>query len=187
MHSKKISAVAIAAVVFALAACSTPADTGNGGETGAKADVAAAQAAIQPYIDAPAAFPVTEPLLVKPTGKKIAILDCGSPICALFADLAVAPAEALGMTTTRIDAGTSADGIAAAFDTVLSGGFDGVFVPAIAPSLWERPLADLNDAGIPVATSGIIGLDPSTVVTSVASRGRAGSSSRSGGPIRMTA
>jgi ribose transport system substrate-binding protein len=161
MHSKKISAVAIAAIVFALAACSTPADTGT--DTGAKADVAAAEAGIKPFTDSPSEFPVTEPLITKPTGKKIAILDCGSPICALFADLAAAPAEALGMTATRIEAGTSADGVAAAFDTVLSGGFDGVFVPAIAPSLWERPLADLNAAGIPVVTSGVVGLPKGAV------------------------
>lgn len=161
MHSKKIAAVALAAAVFVLSACSTGGGTGT--DTAAKADVDAAKAAIQPYLDTPSAFPITEKLLAKPTGKKIAVLDCGSPICALFADLSVAPAEALGMTVTRIDAGTSADGVAAAFDTVLEGGFDGVFVPAIAPSLWERPLEELNAAGIPVVTSGIIGLDPSTV------------------------
>lgn len=179
MHSKKISAVAIAAVVFALAACSTPADTGTDTGTGTKADVAAAEAAIKPFTDSPSEFPVTEPLLTKPTGKKIAILDCGSPICALFADLAVAPAEALGMTTTRIEAGTSADGVASAFDTVLSGDFDGVFVPAIAPSLWERPLADLNAAGIPVVTSGVVGLPEG----SVGAAGAAEASSFSSGQL----
>lgn len=162
MHSRTLGVLAIAAIVVTLSACSTEAEPT---ET-ATADVAAAEAGMAPFVDSPSAFPVTEPLETLPTGAKIAILDCGSPICGLFAELAVAPAEALGMTTTRIEAGTTADGVANAFDTVLSGEFDGVFVPAIAPSLWERQLDELNDAGIPVVTSGIIGLDPAKVVAS---------------------
>lgn len=130
------------------------------------ADKAAAQAFIQPYLDAPTPFPVTEPLNVKPTGKKIAVIDCGSPICGLFADLAAAPAGLLGMEVTRIKAGTAADSVGAAFDTVLAGGFDGVFVPALAPSLWNRYLGELNSAKIPVVATGIIGLDPAKVAVS---------------------
>lgn len=160
MHRKSLVTIALIAVVATVSACSTKSSTNS---TTATADTAAAQAAIAPYLNSPSPFTVSEPLLKKPNGKKIAILDCGSPICGLFADLAVAPAKALGMTATRISAGTTADGVAAAFNTVLSGGFDGVFVPAIAPSLWERPLAQLNAARIPVVTSGIIGLDPSKV------------------------
>lgn len=161
MHSKTLGAViAIAAITATLTACSTESEpTGT-----ATADVAAAEAELTPYLESPSPFPVTDPLESLPTGAKIAVLDCGSPICGLFGELAQAPAEALGMTVTRIEAGTSADGVATAFDTVLSGDFDGVFVPAIAPSLWERQLEELNAAGIPVVTSGIIGLDPSQVV-----------------------
>lgn len=161
MHSTKLgAAIAIAALTVSLAACSTTEEpTGT-----ATADVAAAEAELAPYQDQPSPFPVTDSLEALPTGARIAVLDCGSPICGLFGELAQAPAEALGMEVTRIESGTSADGVATAFDTVLSGDFDGVFVPAIAPSLWERQLAELNDAGIPVVTSGIIGLDPSQVV-----------------------
>lgn len=164
MHSKKLGVIAIVAITVTLSACSTGAGTGNGSSSGAKADVAAAKAGLKPFLDAPSEFPVTEPLAKLPTGAKIAVMDCGSPICSLFADLAVAPAKALGMTTTRIEAGTTADGVASAFDTVLSGDFDGVFVPAIAPSLWARQLDELNAAKIPVVTSGIIGIDPAKIV-----------------------
>jgi ribose transport system substrate-binding protein len=62
------------------------------------------------------------------------------------------------MKVTNITTGTSADSVASAFDSVVSGGYDGVFVPAIDTSLWKRGLADLNKAHIPVVTSGIIGL-----------------------------
>lgn len=126
-------------------------------------EIEKARAFIRGYSDAPTAFPVTEPLKKLPTGKKIAIIDCGSPICGLFANLAQQPSEMLGMTLTRIKAGTTADGVAAAFDTVLEGHFDGVFVPAVAPSLWQRYLNKLDAAHIPVVASGIIGLDRAKV------------------------
>ena len=174
MHSKTLGVVAgAAAAALVLAGCQTGGDAPSGD---AKADVAAAEAGVAKFAE-PSEFPVTERLEKLPTGARIAIVDCGSPICGLFADLAVTPAEMLGMTATRIEAGTTADGVAAAFDTVLEGGYDGVFVPAIVPSLWERDLDELNAAGIPVVTSGAIGVDPSKVVASGAA---APSSSSSG-------
>ena len=96
------------------------------------------------------------------------MLDCGAPVCGLFAQLADAPAKILGMEITHIKSGTTADGVAAAFDTVLAGGFDGVLVPAIAPSLWNRYLDQLNEAKIPVVTTGIIGVDPNKVPVAAA-------------------
>ena len=138
-----------------------------GAATGAAAQDAAAVGAarefIQPYVDHPTAFPVTEPLKIRPTGKKIAVIDCGSPICGLFADLATPPAELLGMQVTRFKSGTSPDGVAAAFDSILASNFDGVFVAALAPSLWDRDLDQLAAAHIPVVATGIIGLDPAKV------------------------
>lgn len=163
MHSTRIGLVALTAIALTLTGCSAS-GADSGGD--AHADVAAAQAGVAAFLDSPTAFPVTESLESLPTGARVAVLDCGSPICGLLADLAVAPAEALGMTTIRIESGSTADGVAAAFDTVLEGEFDGVFVPAIAPSLWERDLDELNAAGIPVVTTGVIGVDPNKVVVS---------------------
>ena len=137
-------------------------------EARAQADVDKAKAFVESYSGHPSPFPVTEPLLKKPTGKKIAIIDCGSPICGIFADIAETPAKMLGMIPTRIKSGTTADGVATAFDTVLDGHFDGVFVPALAPSLWDRYLDKLNAAHIPVVASGIIGLDKSKVPVAIA-------------------
>ena len=126
----------------------------------AQAETDKAKAVVESYSGHPSPFPITEPLLKKPTGKKIAIVDCGSPICGIFADVAEAPAKELGMIPTRIKSGTTADGVATAFDTVLEGHFDGVFVPALAPSLWDRYLEKLNADHVPVVTSGIIGPRP---------------------------
>jgi len=160
MYTKAFTATTALVLIAVLSACSGPADDGSK----ATADVAAAESALKPYVDAPSAFPVTTPLKSLPTGATIAVLDCGTPICGLFADLASAPAEALGMKVVRIDSGTTVDGVAASFNTVLEGNFDGVFVPALAPSLWERELDELNNEGIPVVTAGVIGLDPAKVV-----------------------
>ncbi len=133
-----------------------------------KADVAGAKAVVEANSGHPSPFPITEPLLKSPKGKRIAILDCGSPICGIFADIAEGPAKQLGMIPTRIKSGTTADGVASAFDTVLDGHFDGVFVPAIAPSLWDRYLDKLNASHIPVVASGIIGLDKSKAPVALA-------------------
>ncbi len=133
-----------------------------------QAETDKAKAVVESYSGHPSRFPIAEPLLKKPTGKKIAIIDCGSPICGIFADVAEAPAKALGMIPTRIKSGTTADGVATAFDTVLDGHFDGVFVPALAPSLWDRYLEKLNANHISVVASGIIGLDPAKVPVAIA-------------------
>lgn len=149
------------------AAVAVASAVGSGWSTGAAAQdaaaIEAARAFIQPYVDHPTPFPVTEPLKTRPTGKKIAVIDCGSPICGLFADLAARPAELLGMKVTRFKSGTSPDGVAAAFDSILASDFDGVFVAALAPSLWDRDLDQLAAAHIAVAATGIIGLDPTKV------------------------
>lgn len=153
-------ALAVAALAAALAAFPAHAED--------QADVAGAKAVVESYTGHPSPFPITEPLLKKPTAKKIAILDCGSPICGIFADLAEGPAKMLGMIPTRIKSGTAADGVATAFDTVLDGHFDGVFVPAVAPSLWDRYLDKLNANHIAVVASGVIGLDPAKVPVALA-------------------
>ena len=165
MRKTLLAILVVASLGITLAGCSSG---GTGASTspaaGDAALVAKAKARIQPLEQKPTAFPVTEPLAKLPKGSKIAIIDCGSTICGLFADLAKTPAEKLGMTTTRIESGTTADGVASAFDTVLAGNYDGVFVLALDPALWSKYLTKLNAAHIPVVTSGIIGVDPSKVV-----------------------
>lgn len=165
----------VAAVVsaLALAACSSTGSTapsttaspgGNSSATvSSGADVAAAKTLIAPYTGQPSKFPIDTPLVKKPTGKRIAYLDCGTPICGLFYQLAKPPMQALGMTLTSIKAGLAADSVAAAFDTVVQDKYDGVFVPAIPPALWKRGLEQLQAAKIPVVTSGVIGADPAAV------------------------
>jgi ribose transport system substrate-binding protein len=138
------------------------ASSGAGG-TNAAADSAAAKALIAPYTGQPSAFPIDTPLTKKPTGKRIAYLDCGTPICGLFYQLATPAIQALGMKLTAIKSGLAADTVQSAFDTVVQDKYDGVFVPAIPSSLWKRGLGQLQAAKIPVVTSGVIGADPAAV------------------------
>ena len=153
-------------VALLLSACgSGDDDSGSTADSsgGGSADVAAAKEFIADYVGQPSPFPIDTPLAKSPAGKRIAYMDCGTPICGLFYQLAQPPAEALGMELTRIDTGLSADTVATAFDTVVSGGYDGVFVPAIPTQLWESGLDALAEAGIPVATSGVVGGDPAKI------------------------
>ena len=81
----------IAAALIGAIATLAPAARAQG-----QADVEAAKASVENYSGHPSHFPITEPLLKKPSGKKIAIIDCGSPICGIFADIAEAPAKEIG-------------------------------------------------------------------------------------------
>jgi ribose transport system substrate-binding protein len=150
---------ALAALIGALAlgACGDDDDDGGGDTSGGSADVAAAQAAIEPYVGKPSPFPVTEPLEKVPTGAKIAFMDCGTPICALFWDIIQPAGQTMGVDISRIDAGTAADTVNSAFDQVIQEKPDGVIVTAIAPQLWENRVPELDDAGISIVTTGIIG------------------------------
>ena len=125
------------------------------------ADVAAATSALKTISDAPSAFPVSEPLIKSPAGKKVALIDCGTPSCSLFVELARPAAEKLGIKATVIQSGQSADGVASALDTVLSGGYDGVFVAGLPFPLWQAKADQLKKAGVSIVTTGITGVDDS--------------------------
>lgn len=159
------AAALVLVLPLALAACggsgdAKPASSAN------PADVASAKAAVEPYIGQPTPFPIDTPLVKKPTGKRIAFMDCGSAICGVFAALSKPAAEQLGMEFTPIKAGLTADSVSAAFSTVVQAKYDGVFVPAIQPSLWKQGLEQLHAAGIPVTTAGVVGVDTAKVAMS---------------------
>jgi ribose transport system substrate-binding protein len=162
MSRTSISAVGTLglAVLLALVGCSsgTTAD-----QTPGTADTAQAEKLASIYTGAPSQFPVTSPLQKSAAGKRVAYMDCGTPICALFYSLIEAPAAQLGIKVTRIDAGQAADTVSTAFDTVAAGGYDGVFVPGITPTLWQKGLDELSKAGIPVVTTGMTGGDATKI------------------------
>jgi len=164
MKNKTITALAAAAVMaLALTACSGQASSGEsddqaGSEIPSASAVETARTSIEAIVENPTPFTVTEELESLPTGARVAIIDCGTPICALMANISQEPVELLGMSATVIQTGHTADSIAAAFDTIIADGYDGVMVTGVQFPLWERQFEQLRDAGVAVATTGIIGL-----------------------------
>jgi ribose transport system substrate-binding protein len=151
---KVLAALVAAATTLVIVACGD--DDGNGGG-GGEADVAAAKAAIQPILDQPSPFPVTEPLNKVPKGAQIAFVDCGTPICSLFWELIQPAGQTMGVDISRVRAGQSADTVGTAFDTIVSQKPDGVIVAGVDVQLWQSQLTELQDADIPIVTTGIVG------------------------------
>ena len=154
---------AAAAITVTLAGCSGQGAASDSLEQGS-ADVPSssaietARASIESVMDSPTQFTVSEKLKSLPTGARLAVVDCGTPICALMADIAKEPAELLGMKVTVFQPGTTADSIAAAVDSIITDKYDGVMVAALQSPLWEREFKQLREAGIAVATTGVSGL-----------------------------
>lgn len=135
---------------------STEATSEGGSETGG-ANVAAAEEALQPYIEHPSPFPVDEPLKEPlPPDTKMIYMQCGSPICQLQWGLYEAAGKALGVQMTRLKAGSQAQEVSNAFDTAIAEKPDAVFVPAIEPSLFRPQLEQMQEEGVIVATSGVV-------------------------------
>ena len=162
-------AVATLASAMLLTACGSDSDGGGGSGSEAKADQAAAKAFIEPYEKEPSPFPVTSELAESPAGKKVAFMDVGTPTSALIHQLMAPAAEALGIELTRIDTGQSADTVETGFGTAESGGFDGVVVASLPPSLWERHLDALTADGVAVITTGVTGVSADKVPVRIAS------------------
>lgn len=140
-------------VALGLVACGDDDDRATASQS---SDVAAAEAAIEPYLGKPSPFPVTEPLKELPAGAAISFVDCGTPVCALFWELIQPAGQTMGVDITRVRAGQSADTVGTAFDTVVSNKPDGVIVTSIDPQLWEAQLEQLQSAEIPVVSTGIV-------------------------------
>jgi ribose transport system substrate-binding protein len=151
------SATAGAAVTaLALAGCGG-ASTDKGAAAGtAKADVAAARAAIAQYTGRPTAFPVDAPLQHRPAGKTFAYLQCSTPVCALFAQIAAPTQKLLGYKLDVVKAGASASEAQSAMDSILSLKPAGVVLPAADPNQFLHQMDALRQAGTPVSANGIV-------------------------------
>lgn len=126
----------------------------NGGS-----DVAAAKKILAPYIGHPSPFPVTEKLKEVPKGATIDYMDCGTPVCALFWELLEPAAQTMGIKLERVRAGQAANTVASAFETALAQKPSAVIVGAIPIELWERQGKEIQEAGIPIVTTGILGTE----------------------------
>jgi ribose transport system substrate-binding protein len=138
--------------------------TGGGESEGGSSSAASAKEAIAPFIGQPSAFPVTEKLKEVPKGATIAYMDCGTPICALFWQILGPAGQTMGVNLERVKAGSAANTVSAAFDSVVAKKPDAVIVTAISVELWKNQLKQLQEAEIPVVTTGITGTEPYEII-----------------------
>lgn len=123
----------------------------------AAASLTAAKAAIAPYVGKPGPFPVTEALTKKrPVGAKVAFMDCGSPTCAVLYAITSQAAKAMGVSLYRVESGSSANTIDAAYGTVAQQRPGAVIDAATDPALFKNALTMLKAAGIPLVSTGVI-------------------------------
>jgi ribose transport system substrate-binding protein len=182
-HHIKPTRAALSGIVFAAlaaTACSssssstgTASSTSTGSATssdtvaassqaaGNAAGVTAAKQAVAPYTGHPSPFPATEKLAKLPTaGSKFVFLQCGAPVCAIFAQLMPAPAKALGVQFAAVNSGNTATTSQAAAATALSEKPAAVLVGASDPQLYGDYLNKLVSAGSVVAGGGTVGGQP---------------------------
>jgi ribose transport system substrate-binding protein len=127
--------------------------------TGGAVDVAEAKKAVEPYIGKASEFPLNTPLSKIPKGSKVAYMDCGTPTCAVFFQLMSGGAKAMGIEMYRVKAGSAANTINAAFDSVVAKKPDAVIDIAIDPKLFPDALKQLKDAKIPIIGMGVVDTD----------------------------
>lgn len=159
--------LALIVSALALSACGGDDEEKSGGGSGGtekKADAGAAkakaEAAIAPYVGKPSPFPVSTPLEKKPDASTtLAYMDCGTPICALFRQLATPAAKTMGVKLDVIKTGQSADSVNGAFSSVLERKPDAIMVTALDPTIWQAQLEKIKAAKIPVVTTGIVNGD----------------------------
>ena len=122
------------------------------------ANIAAAKAAIAPYVGHPNAFPVSTPLKGKlPAGTKIAFLECGTPICALVKELLAPAVKTVGGTLSVINSGTTAQSSQAAAASVLAEKPAALLVTGTIPSEYGGELAKIQAAGTKVVSISVAG------------------------------
>jgi ribose transport system substrate-binding protein len=158
-----VPALALACAGFA--ACGSTNNSGGASAGGtspaAKADVAAATAAIAPYIGKPSAFPVDRPLAKGlPPGKKLAFLQCVTPFCALLAQLHGIAAKEMGTQVEVVKATGSSDSIQTALSSIAAQRPAALLLPAVNLGALGGSLTKLTSEGIPVAGAGVMGGKP---------------------------
>ena len=152
----KTATAGLAVTAVAVAGCGGGSGDSSGSASAAKTDVAAAKAAIAQYTGKPTAFPVDRPLARKPSGKTFAYLQCSTPVCALFAQIAAPTQKLLGYRLNVVKAGPSANEAQTAMDSIVSLKPAGVVLPAADPNQFLRQMQQLHQAKTPVSANGVV-------------------------------
>jgi ribose transport system substrate-binding protein len=159
--SRRLVTVAAAAMACTgVAACGSTGGSNTSAGTGSanRADVAAARAAIAPYVGKPSAFPVDRPLAKRlPAGSTLAYLQCVTPFCALLGQLHGMGAKIMGTRVEVVKASGSSDSIQSALSSIAAQHPAALLLPAVNLGALGDSLSKLTGAGIPVAGAGVMG------------------------------
>ena len=141
----------------ALGACSDDSDDSEGSSSSGATEqtdenaIPEAQEAMQKLVERPTQIPVTEPIDAEiPTGLTIDWIECGVPECTVLTEPLSKAAEALGWTVKPVPAGLTPETILDAWNVAVRDQPDGVIGSGFPRVLFEKPLAELAGADIPV-------------------------------------
>jgi ABC-type sugar transport system substrate-binding protein len=145
----------ICAAALALAACgssassSTPKASSSGGTS--KTTFSAAAAANAKFEQRPTSIGITTPVgKTIPKGKTIDFIQCGVPACVVEGDILESATNLLSWKLVRINAGTSPQQIADAYQQAITNKPDAVIGSGYARALFNPELTTLASMHIPV-------------------------------------
>jgi ribose transport system substrate-binding protein len=168
--NRRLAPVVVVVVAAAASAygCGSTSESSSAGTSGASTagasttgavgvDMAAAKELIQPFTGKPSPLPVDQPLPARlPSDTKIAFLQCGTPVCGIFADLYEPGAKAIGAPITSVKAaGNTPEALQGAMNTILETKPDGILLPGIEPGSISTQLTKATGQGIPLSADGI--------------------------------
>ncbi len=152
----------LALSLVALAGCGSSSSSSSksasaSGGTSASVNLAAAQAVVAPYTGKTSPFPVAQPLVKHPpAGTKYALLQCATPVCALFAQLFEGATKTLGVQLSVVKAGPSVTAQQSAMSTIVSEKPAGVILPGVSGDTTEAQIRQLDQMHIPVVSVGVV-------------------------------
>lgn len=123
-----------------------------------KADLAAAEAAIKPYVgQSNPPFPVDEPLKEAPSpDTKFSQLQFGTPFGAIIAGILDLAAKTAGVQIETAKAGSTASSIQSSADSMIAQSPDAVLLPAAEPHTFAPQLGEMVEKGIGIYSAGIM-------------------------------
>jgi ribose transport system substrate-binding protein len=151
-----VAAIALLACL-ALSACgsddtesstSTSSSSTTTATPAAGGDLAAVKQTVADITAQPSDFPDLPPLETLPEGKKFVYIPCGAPECVAIGSYMEPEAEKMGAEFKMITPGSTAQGVAQAFDSALAEKPDVLMTDAVEPSTWAPQLKKAQEQGI---------------------------------------
>lgn len=160
-NSWSLVAVALAVGATALTACSSSPSSTASSSSGAasssdpaSSSLAAVAAYVKAHSTAPTSIGPTQKIGKPiPTGKTIDFINCGAQSCINVGAALQEAVDVLGWKMVTINAGPTPQAIQAAFEQAVKNKPDGVYSGGFGISSYERQLAQLKAANIPVISS----------------------------------